>query len=57
MLINKNALDIEVFAMKILITGTVHTVEPSIILLSETVKFSLGDYYNERNVGFILKAL
>ena len=26
-------------------------------MLSETVKFSLGDYYNERNIGYLLKAL
>lgn len=29
----------------------------SIRLLSETVKYSLGNYYNERNVAFIMKAL
>ena len=43
--------------MKVLSEGPALTVEASIKLISETVKFSLGDYYNDRNVGFILKAL
>lgn len=43
--------------MKVLTTGTAFTAEAAIKLLSQTVKYSLGDYYNERNVGIILKAL
>ena len=37
--------------------GTGLTIESSIKLLAETVKVSLGDYYNERNIGYLLKAL
>lgn len=43
--------------MKVLTKGTGATVEASIKLIGETVKFILNEYYNERNVGFILKAL
>lgn len=56
-LINQNIMAIEKFAVKVITTGTGFTVEPSIRLISQTVKYYLGDYYSERNISFILKAL
>jgi hypothetical protein len=56
-LLDVNVADIETFAFKVLTTGTALTVKDSIGLLSETVKYSLGGYYNDRNIGIILKAL